>query len=111
VRLPFLIGAAIAALALLVLTSGLALVDVGRAKAAKDRCIVHEGRVKVLQREPEAGHGPHERIQVGDVVLQFSFFRQGRFYHDTLAHGGVLTNGTVARVCVFRGQMLRVEVR
>lgn len=99
------------ALAMVLLTATLFLADLDLAASVVDgRCRIHEGPVRVIARQPRNGHGQKERIEIGDAVFEYSQFSTGRFYHQVSAHHGVLVDGAEARVCAFRGHLVRVEV-
>ena len=77
-----------------------------------------EGPVKVLHIEPEEGHNAGDIVQIGRVEFEFSCYHDTFAYNKTIVFGGVLTEGTFARVFYYqtedsssRGRMiLRIDL-
>lgn len=71
---------------------------------------VVERSVEVLRQQPGGGHAPGDLIRIGDreIVVDYFGYRDG--YHATIAHGGVLSEGTVARLTLHHGVIFRVEL-
>ncbi|HUW57389.1 MAG TPA: hypothetical protein VMZ92_12200 [Planctomycetota bacterium] len=71
-----------------------------------------EGTVHVLREQPEGGHKPGDLVEIGGVQFVVNRFRQvTAAYTETIAWGGVLTEGRHVRVWYWEGQILRVDVR
>jgi hypothetical protein len=110
-RLLLIVCVSVAALGVSALSLVGIAMDRARSNATTNgKCVAYEGTVRVLRREPRTGHAPPERIQIGPAEVEFSYFSSGRFYHQTIAYGGALVDETYARICVFHGRMVRVEV-
>ena len=60
-------------------------------------CSMVEGVVHVEARQRPEGHSV-DRITVAGIPLEVSHFERGPHYRDSLAYGGVLDEGVVARV-------------
>ncbi len=68
------------------------------------------GIVSVIQREPpSSGLPPDDIIEVGET--KFVIHGKGRTsaYNKTIAVGGVLDDGVIARLAHYNGRILRVE--
>jgi len=61
-----------------------------------------EGVVDVLHLEPEGGHDAGDIIQINGVEFEFSCFHDTLGYNKTIVFGGVLTEGTFARVFYYQ---------
>lgn len=72
---------------------------------------VIEGTVRVLRQQPAYGHAPGDLIEVGGRRLEVNYFTTAPGYRTTIAHGGVLTEGAVARLGLCGETIVRVEVR
>ena len=75
------------------------------------RCVVVEGRVAVLHRQPAEGHDMGDLVRVGGVVVEVDYFGGSVGYRRTIAHGGVLTEGTYVRLYCHDGQIARVDIK
>ena len=74
------------------------------------RYAIAEGDVKVLHAQPRTGHTKGDIVRIGDAELQINYFHATPAYRDTIAHGGVLKDGTHARVYHYHGEILRIDV-
>lgn len=72
---------------------------------------VIEGIVRVEYEQPESGHAKGDIIKINDRQLEVDHFVMTRAYKKTIAHGGVLKEGVYARLYVYDGLILRVDVR
>jgi len=72
----------------------------------EDACVTYTGIVHVVRVEPPQGHVGAEIIRIRSVTLEFSHFSMSNSYHQTLAYGGFLSEGTCVSVCVYRGRIL-----
>lgn len=72
---------------------------------------VTEGVVHVARRQPAWGHSGGDKITVGDKQFEVNFFLVTPGYRQTIAHGGVLSEGVFARLHHFHGVILKVEVK
>jgi hypothetical protein len=61
-----------------------------------------EGVVHVLHLEPEGGHDSGDIIEINGVEFEFSCFHDTLGYNKTIVFGGVLTEGTFARVFYYQ---------
>jgi hypothetical protein len=61
-----------------------------------------EGDVHVLHLEPENGHAAGDIIEIDGVEFEFSCFHDTLGYNKTIVYGGVLTEGTFARVYYYQ---------
>jgi hypothetical protein len=59
---------------------------------------IAEGVVHVLHTQPEDGHDDGDIITIGDVTFEVNAYLFTLGYNTTISHGGVLTEGTYARV-------------
>jgi len=78
---------------------------------AGDEAQIVEGPVHVLRKQPEGGHAPGDLVEIDGVQLVVEYFRITPAYKKTIEHGGVLSEGTYARVWHYEGKVLRVDVR
>ena len=71
-----------------------------------------EGPVQVLWQQPYHGHSEGDIIRVNGKQFKVNYFYATPAYHNTIAHKGVLTPGTYARIyyCC-DAEILRVDVR
>jgi hypothetical protein len=67
-----------------------------------------EGTVTVREVGWRSGHGHPDRIQIG--ADEFHYYAEGLGYHWIIVNGGPLTNGVYARLHVFDGHILKVEI-
>ncbi len=70
-----------------------------------------EGKVSVLREQPEEGHAAGDLIEVGGHELEVNYFEAGPGYHLTIAHDGVLRDGTTVRLLVHHGHILKLDVK
>ncbi|HEY6071054.1 MAG TPA: hypothetical protein VIU85_06750 [Chthoniobacterales bacterium] len=70
-----------------------------------------EGPVQVLWQQPYHGHSQGDRIRVNGKEFVVNYFYATPAYTKTIAHGGVLTQGTYARIYYYEGEILRVDIR
>jgi hypothetical protein len=61
-----------------------------------------EGIVSVLHMEPEGGHDSGDIIKINDVEFEFRCASDTFGYNKTIVYGGVLTEGTFARVFYYQ---------
>jgi len=69
-----------------------------------------EGTVHVLREQPEGGHAGGDLIEINGTQLVIDYFQVTPAYRQTIAHGGVLREGTSARVWHDDGKILRLDV-
>jgi hypothetical protein len=67
---------------------------------------IAEGNVHVLHAQPAEGHAKGDVITVGGVEFEINAFLVTFGYNQTISHGGVLTEGTNARIYYFRDENL-----
>ena len=67
---------------------------------------VAEGSVHVLHAQPAEGHDKGDVITVGGVEFVINAFLVTFGYNQTISHGGVLTEGTNARIYYYRDESL-----
>lgn len=70
-----------------------------------------EGPVQVLWQQPYHGHSKGDVIRVNGKEFEVNYFYATPAYHNTIAHKGVLSAGTYARLYYYEGEILRVDVR
>lgn len=70
-----------------------------------------EGPVQVLWQQPYHGHSKGDVIRVNGKEFEVNYFYATPAYHNTIAHKGVLNQGTYARLYYYEGEILRVDVR
>jgi hypothetical protein len=63
---------------------------------------VVEGFVHVLHLEPEGGHDSGDIIQINKVEFEISCYADILGYNKTIVRGGVLTEGTFAKVYYYQ---------
>jgi hypothetical protein len=74
------------------------------------RCHVVEGDVTVLHEQPRHGHDDGDIVSIDGVVFEIDYFGSSGGYRQTIAHGGLLTDGAYVRVYYHDGHILRVDV-
>lgn len=72
---------------------------------------VVEGIVHVSHRQPYHGHTSGDKITINGQPFEVDYFSAAPGYKDTLARGGVLGEGTYARVHHCDGVIVKVEVK
>ncbi len=72
---------------------------------------VSEGVVTVLHQQPREGHAQGDVVRIGDHQFEINYFRYTPGYDRTIARGGILREGVYARVCHYRGTILRIDIR
>ena len=70
-----------------------------------------EGPVQVLHQQPKTGHSKGDIVSVNGTQFEVNYFLATPAYCKTLAHGGVLSAGTDARIYYYNGEIVRVDVR
>ena len=63
---------------------------------------ITEGSVAVQHTQPAEGHTAGDIIRVGDVTIEYSCFNSTLGYSETIAYGGILTEGTIARIYYYQ---------
>lgn len=71
---------------------------------------VAEGTVHVLHTQPADGHDQGDIITINDVQFEVDYYFSTFGYTTTISHGGVLQEGTYARLYYWDGTILRVDV-
>jgi hypothetical protein len=71
---------------------------------------VSEGTVHVLRLQPHGGHAKGDLIEVDGAHLVVNHFVVTAAYKQTVAHGGVLREGTQARVWHHDKKVLRIDL-
>ncbi|CAG0973664.1 hypothetical protein ANAEL_01321 [Anaerolineales bacterium] len=61
-----------------------------------------EGVVHVIHLEPEGGHDSGDIIEINKVEFELSCYHDTLGYNKTIVYGGVLTEGTFARVFYYQ---------
>ena len=74
------------------------------------QCEVTEGVVHVTHEQPYQGHSSGDRITVGGKSFVVDYFFVTPGYHQSIAHGGALKEGTFTRLHHRDGVILKVEV-
>jgi hypothetical protein len=72
---------------------------------------VVEGPVHVLRLQPKGGHARGDLIEIGNKQFEIDYYLDTVGYRQTIANGGVLTEGTYARVYFVDDTIIRVEVK
>jgi hypothetical protein len=72
---------------------------------------VAEGTVHVLSVQPEGGHAPGDNIRIGDVKFEVDYYSGDFGYGTSIAHHGILTEGTYAKVYYYDGRILRIDLK
>jgi hypothetical protein len=72
---------------------------------------VVEGEVHVLHTQPSGGHTKGDIIRINGQEFEVNFFVHTPAYSRTISHGGVLRQGTYARVYHQKGKILRIDIR
>ena len=73
---------------------------------------VLEGTVHVLREQPYGGHAPGDLIEIDGTKIEINKFESNmQAYSQTIAHGGHLTEGAHARICLLDGLIVRVDVQ
>jgi len=72
---------------------------------------VVEGPVQILHQQPATGHTKGDIVAVSGEQFEVNYFYLTPAYRNTLAHRGVLTAGTDARIYYYNGEILRVDIR
>ncbi len=57
-----------------------------------------EGSVEVGFEQPFSGHTGGDLIYIGNRGFQINFFHETHYYHDSIAHGGLLRPGNYVKV-------------
>ena len=70
-----------------------------------------EGRVQVLHQQPATGHSKGDIVAVNGQQFEVNYFYATPAYRNTLAHHGVLSAGTYARIYCYNGEIVRIEIR
>ena len=76
-----------------------------------DKYRVVEGEVFVLHEQSEAGHDKGDIIKIGNDIFVVDDFVITNAYTQTIAHGGLLREGTYVRVYYYGGKILRIDIR
>jgi hypothetical protein len=63
---------------------------------------IAEGVVRVQYMQPAGGHTAGDIIRVDDVEIELSCFSSTFGYNETIAYGGVLTEGTLAKIYYYQ---------
>jgi hypothetical protein len=74
------------------------------------KCEVAEGTVHVLHGQAWGGHDTGDKVRIGDQTFEINYYRATIAYHATIAHGGSLAEGVLARVHYLNGEILKVEI-
>ena len=70
---------------------------------------IAEGQVHVMREEPYKVHAPGDMISIGGVVFEYSYFATNApYYHQTIAHGGVLTQNKLVRVHHYKDKIIEI---
>ena len=72
---------------------------------------VVEGEVQVLHQQPKTGHSKGDIVEVNGKQFEVNYFYATPAYRKTLAHRGVLSAGTHARIYSYNGEILRIDIR
>lgn len=75
------------------------------------KCLVTEGVVHVLHRQPSEGHARGDIIRISGQELEINAFVHTQAYSQTISHGGVLNEGIYAKVYHHNGKILRIDIR
>jgi hypothetical protein len=78
---------------------------------ANDKCEVVEGIVQVLHEQPYGGHDAGDHILIGGKDFTCNYYSEMLGYHQTVSHGGLLKDGTVARLHYLGNVILKVEIK
>jgi hypothetical protein len=70
-----------------------------------------EGPVQILHQQPVTGHTKGDVVAVSGQQFEINYFYATPAYRNTLAHGGVLSAGTDARIYYYNGEILRIDIR
>ena len=73
---------------------------------------VVEGRVRVLTAQPYRGHlAITDMIQINEKIFNIDFFTSTHAYNQTIAHGGYLRDGVIARIYYYNNKILKIDLR
>jgi hypothetical protein len=73
---------------------------------------IAEGAVQVLHIQPSSGHDRGDVVQIGETQFEVDAYTSSCGYTTTISHGGVLTQGTYARVFYDNNfTILRIDVK
>lgn len=71
---------------------------------------VVEGPVRVIRTQPKSGHAPGDLVLISNKFFEINYFVSTHAYHQSIAHGGYLHNGVVARVFYVDTNILRIDI-
>ena len=71
---------------------------------------IMEGIVQVLHQQPKEGHDSGDLVRINGREIEFSYFRSTPAYHQTISHGGILKEGAYAKVYLYKGKILRIDI-
>lgn len=77
---------------------------------AKDAQVM-EGIVHVSHMQPYQGHTSGDKITVDGQPFMVDFFSEAPGYKDTISHGGVLREGTYAKIHHCDGAIVKIEIK
>ncbi len=70
---------------------------------------VTEGVIEVLFEQPHGGHAPGDKIKINNRTFEFSYFiSNALYYHNTIAHDGLLIDGKTVKLHNFKGKIYEI---
>ncbi|MBB6482730.1 hypothetical protein [Spirochaeta isovalerica] len=83
---------------------------------------VIEGTINVQFEQPESGHAGGDIIQIDKYIFKINYFSSTLYYHNSIAHKGILTSGKYLKIYVLpsnedekhnfgAGKILKIEER
>ena len=75
-----------------------------------DNYEIVEGIVEVLHQQPKSGHDSGDVVRINQRDIVFSYFRSTPAYRQTISHGGVLKDGVYAKIYLYKGDILRIDI-
>ena len=64
----------------------------------------------VIRKQPKGGHAPGDLIKINGVDFVINKFSSDRYYTQTIAYGGALQEGVIAKVFYVRDKIMRVDI-
>ena len=75
-----------------------------------DNYEIIEGVIEVLHQQPKSGNDSGDLIRINEKEIEFSYFSSTPAYHQTISNGGVLRDGVYAKIYLYKGKILRIDI-
>lgn len=72
---------------------------------------IAEGNVHLVRSQPRGGHAAGDLVIVNGVEFVIDYFNSSWGYHNTVAYGGILKDGTYARIYYEGKTILRIDAK